>query len=153
MLLLYRKKVSSSQTPQWNRQNQTQHCSYLCFTLAVHTCHTHAHTENWEHSPAIAAQTNTLKIQTRHIQTLSVLNELALLRKDFATTLYHTLIPWGELAIGRDEQRKRSSLGYERGREKEEVRGEIKKRLERGRRAGRGKCCTSLLISLRKMRG
>lgn len=31
------------------------------------------------------------------------------------------------------------------------MRGEIKKRLERGRRAGRGKCCTSLLISLRKM--
>ena len=31
------------------------------------------------------------------------------------------------------------------------MRGEIKKRLERGRRAGRVKCCTSLLISLRKM--
>lgn len=117
----------------------------------IHATHTHTHTVNREHSPGTAAQTNTLKIQTTHIQTLSLLNELALLRKDSATTLYHTLIPWGELAIGRDEQKKRSTLGYERGREKEEVRGEIKKRLERGRRAGRGKCCTSLLISLRKM--
>lgn len=120
MLLFYRNKVSSSQTPQWNRKNQTQHCSYLCSTPAVHTCHTHtsSHTVNWEHSPSIQAQTNTLKIQTTHIQTLSLLNELALLRKDSATTLYHTLIPCGELAIGRDEQKKRSTLGYERGREK-----------------------------------
>lgn len=108
----------------------------------IHATHTHTktHTVNREHRPGTAAQTNTLKIQTTHIQTLSVLNELALLRKDSATTMYHTLIPWGELTIGWDEQRKRSTRGYERGREEVKVRGEIKKRLERGRRAGREKC-------------
>lgn len=92
MLLFYRNKVSSSQTPQWNRKNQTQHCSYLCSTPAVHTCHTHTstHTVNWEHSPGIQAQTNTLKIQTTHIQTLSLLNELALLRKDCHNSVPHT---------------------------------------------------------------
>lgn len=89
-------------------------------TSALHHAHAHTgtHTVNWEHSPGTAAQTNTLKIQTTHIQTLSLLNELALLRKDSATTLYHTLIPWGELAIGRDEQKKRSTVGYERERKR-----------------------------------
>lgn len=89
-------------------------------TSALHHAHarTGTHTVNWEHSPGTAAQTNTLKIQTTHIQTLSLLNELALLRKDSATTLYHTLIPWGELAIGRDEQKKRSTVGYERERKR-----------------------------------
>lgn len=154
MLPLYRNKVCASQ-----RHSGTERIRLSTVpTPALHpTCihatrrHTNTRAVSREHSPDTAAQTNTLKIQTTHIQTLSLLNELALLRKDSATTLYHTLIPWGELAIGRDEQKKRGTLGYERGREKEEVRGEIKKRLERGRRAGRGKCCTSLLISLRKM--
>lgn len=99
MLLRYRNKVCAAEKPQWNRKNQTQHCSYGCFTPNMHTCHTHArthtktHTVNREHRPGTAAQTNTLKIQTTHIQTLSVLNELALLRKDSTTTLYRTLIP------------------------------------------------------------
>lgn len=79
-------------------QKESDSALFLPLLYTRHAYMPHADTKNTravsrEHSPDTAAQTNTLKIQTTHIQTLSLLNELALLRKDSATTLYHTLIP------------------------------------------------------------
>lgn len=116
MLLLYRNKVCASQTPQWNRKNQTQHCSYLCFTPNTHRPHTPKHTVSREHSPGTAAQTNTLKIQTTHIQTLSLLNELALLKED--SQLYTTHWYLEENSQSEETNRRKEALWDMKAREK-----------------------------------
>lgn len=125
-------------------------CTAALHLTCIHATHTNTHTVNREHSPSTAAQTNTLKIQTTHIQTLSLLNELALLRKDSATTLYHTLIPWGERDRKRRTEEKKHSGIWKRKRKREGERRNQKAPGEREESRKR-KVCTSLLISLRMM--